>query len=291
MSIFSGGDQTQNIDVGKNLVNKFLNKASTRVASMASTVNDIEANDIYAIGKGSEVNFKQVANITSKQYVNALNTSVQDVKSTMLSEIEASAQNDKSAGGGFGEAIGPWGAGAHASGLFTQADTTQNISNSMDLVNNVVKAVERSTSQEDKLLNKIGVGNVYAEKGGKVNFTQQGAIAQLQDIVLKDNDVQSAENEMRSKLKASETMTNSYNRMMMIVGVVVVFFMLSGIMKGSDTPCSQGMTGVECENRKTSRHNWVVFGYFILLVLLCVVVWFLWTKMKSGWKKLTSWIP
>lgn len=296
MSLWSSSSQKVNIDDTSQMVNTFLESTNRRVSAMASSNQEIHTGDYTIKGNRNKIRFDQVANISGAQYVDSLNASQLDIKSAMISQLEATMQNDKGAGGGIAGGVTPFGGGGSVSGLLTSASSKQNINKRMDLVTAVSNVL--SEVSENKMLNtqEIDKGSVFIDGDeNEVDYSQGAALTQLSNIVSKDKRVTTAIAALESKTTSKATMTNSSSKMMMIVGVIIVMLLLGKTAMGGgssqqQTPevkctAAEGQQRHACIQREaSSQRNTKVFKgimFAFALVFGIMLIWFIWTKLTG----------
>lgn len=231
-SLFGSSDTTQNTVTRNKMAKSFSTEVNKSVVTSISTNQTFTGGDVVIKGKGNKVNIAQIGQISAKQYVSQLSKVVDNIKTTLVSQLEASAQNDKSAGDSLTVSGGMTPAGPTASGtmggLVSTASTTTNTTNETEVYLDMASKVSEAIRSDDSIVQMFEIGDIVIEgENNEVDFSQSAAIDKLMQIIQKDEKETTVEDDIVSTNTNKSTMTASGNEVIKYASIAGVLIPLA----------------------------------------------------------------
>jgi len=298
-----GGSKSQTTNVHRtNMQRSFANEMNKSVMSSISTNQSFSGRDMIVKGEGNKVNIKQVADVEASQFVSQMSKIADALKSTLTSQLEASVQEEKSAGdaataSGAGTPAGGT-ASATAGGLVSTSSSSVNTTNEVASYMNMTTAVSDKVQTDESIVQEFNMRDIIVEgKNNEVDLGQSAAIKKILDIVQQAEASRDIEDEVSNLTTVTMTMESSgYDAIkyaqiagaITTIAFIVVFF---GSGMGGGNPAEERKAYVEqscgaqpseeCRREANSQHTsskntkmaLKVFGIIIVIVIVVYVLY------------------
>jgi len=261
-----------------------------QMASVEQSI-DIDKINIHNMSN-SDINISMEADIDASQAVQLMSASSQTLQTSVVNQLR-SAMSIASEGNGFSAAAGAglFGeAGAVKGGpLFASSDVKNIMRNAVNLstsMSNVVDQQVSSQSTAKQFLNIDEGIDIDTMDNSSINLNLVSTIRSVQNIVIRNKDVQEAIMKLDQSLSAT-TKTSVPTGSMFWIMCAGAFLLLSGIgakhfSKKKDGEGLEGKEGgEEGGEKKKSVADYVRYSLYGLLGVFCV---FLLYKIATCWK-------
>ncbi len=218
--LWGSSDQEVNKVQKERMQRSFATNVNRAVVSNTGTNQKFTARDITLTGEGNTLNLKQAGGVSAQEYVSQLSKIVDNVKSTLTSQLEASLQNDKSAGDSMTASAAGTPAGGTASGtvggLVSTASTTANTTNQVESYLNMATTLQDTVRTDTQVVQEMEIRDLTI--GGKenvANIDQSARVEKIMQILQSAETDRTAEDTIEAESVTTATMTASGNAAIM----------------------------------------------------------------------------